>query len=449
MGLVERPTRIGIGLVVAVFGLLAYLLFVTGVWPRVLGLVGVALGFVAVVGAFWLGSTKLAAWMRTHEGSPRVERVRTIFAHTGTRVGLALLTFPVGVAFMLALHYAMSGTSTGSLIPLILDNFWQSTMWTGFALVFLAPVHHGRDPCCAKCQYTMEGAPEGGYDVCPECGRDLRAKDAIAKGHKTIIKPMMIAGIALVIASFATIGRFSRGSSGYLPYLPTGSLIKEVTTAPRGFTSDEWKELLTRTLTSREVEILFEGMLGLRDTKGYFAREAEGWLDRTALARAVPADVVERYYEGMLSVWIAAPESVSRGEPRGLRFGFGGDFQGNLHVPAASVLQVFFVPESLTVDGEPADMQNDPRHPIPGISMNTTNQGDRGAPRDGVTPASHGPTARVDASRYAGDTIELRGTGWLYVAPHGTPAPSAGAITPVGAVWVHRVDVRETVRIEN
>lgn len=437
------------GLVVAVFGLLAFLLYVTGVWPQVLGFVGVALGFIAVTGALWLGSARMAAWMKAHEGSPRVERVRAIFAHAGVRVGMALLAFPVGVAFMLALHIAMPGPRAGSLLPLVLDNVWQSIMWTGFALVFLAPVHRGREPCCAKCQYTMEGAPEGGYEVCPECGANLRAENAIGKGHKTIIKPMMIAGIVLVIASFATIGKFSRGSTGYLPYLPTGSLIKEVTTAPRGFTSEEWKELLTRTLTAQETETLFEGMLDLRDTKGYFAREAEGWLDATALTRAVPASMIERYYEGMLGLWLAAPDSMSRGESRGLRFGYGGDFQGNLHVPAASVLQVFFLPESLTVDGELAKMQNDPRLPIPGISMNTKNQGDRGAPRDGVTPAPHGPTARVDLLRYEGDAIELRGTGWLYVAPYGTQWPIGSAAPPAGAVWVRRVDLRKTVRIEN
>jgi hypothetical protein len=66
-----------------------------------------------------------------------------------------------------------------------------------------------------------------------------------------------------------------------------------------------------------------------------------------------------------------------------------------------------------------------------------------------VNPASDGPIGTVDVQDLAGETIELRGTGWLYVAPHGTPPPPADRSIPVGAVWSKRIDLKKTVRIED
>lgn len=432
-------TLLGLGIGLAG---MAWLVFLTGmpIWRA------------ALVGAIFAGVALLVWGTKRHVKrrmeSPSGERWRTLMYQPWVRVGLAFSAVPLFVVWMVGFS-ALVGNGSGSVLVEILSNLQMGVMFFGAMLISLAFVRGGKEPRCAGCQYLLEGAPEGGYDVCPECGHNLRGVDAITEGHKTVIKPMIVVGVVLIIGSIASIGRLSRGSGGHLPYLPTGSLIKEVTAAPRGFTSDEWTELLTRSLTPKETETLFGGMLDLRDTKGYLAREAEGWLDRTAMAGAVPPDMVERYYEGMLALWLAGPDVVRRSDSGDPRFGFGGDYRGNIHVPANSVLRVFFVPESLTVDGARADMVNDPRMPIHGISLNTTDRSFRGIERNEATPASRGPTAQINPIEHDSDVIELRGTGWVYIAPDGTPAPTGGAITPPGAVWLKRIDLRKTVKIED
>ena len=412
----------------------------TASWPTIV-LWTAMLCLVAVIVAAQL------AYVR-HRDSVRAKRLAAWWGRPGVRACAAVLMFPAIIAWMVLFTSAFSG-SRGSLIASSFDAMHMGLMCSGMFFIMLAFVRGGTEPRCASCEYLLEGAPDGGYEVCPECGGGLRAKGSIATGRKTVIKPMIVVGVALLLLSFASFGRFSRGSARAVPYLPTGALIKEVTAAPRGFTSNEWAELLTRPLTPSQQEDLFEGLIELRERRGHASREAEGWLDRTAMAGSVPGALIERYFEGMLELWIAAPASVSRTSERGLRFGFGGDFRGNIHVPASSILRVWFVPEELLADGEPVVMLHDPRLPIAGISMNTTERRWRDIHRDPVTPASDGPVGMVDPSQIRSDALELRGTGWIYVAPHGTPMPSSGAASPAGAVWVSRVDLRSTVRVED
>jgi hypothetical protein len=394
---------------------------------------------IVVVLGLWVYACSVAKhWLASDRDTPGRQRVLNTLARTPVRIGLAMLAFPFVVGWMVAFTGLSTGRS-GSVLVGIISNSHMGLMVTGMVLMGLSVVRRGEEPRCRACQYDLAGAPDGGYEACPECGADLRASTSIIKGTRRVIVPMIVAGAAIVVVSFASIGLLSRGSAKYMPYLPTGALVKEVIAAPRGFTRHEWAELLTRTLTPAETEALFRGMLDQREANGYMASEAEGWLDVTALAGRVPANAIERYYAGMLDAWLAAPAVVSRREGGSFRFGFGADHRGNISVPSPAVLRVWFQPESLTVDGVPADMVHDPRGPIAGVSMNTTNQRTRGAPRDEQTYSSNGPVGRVDATGIAADEVELRGTGWIAIVPHGSPM--------TGAVWRRRVDVRKTVRI--
>lgn len=394
--------------------------------------------FVVVLGFWVYACSFLKDWLTNGGDAPGRQKVLDVLSRTPVRVGLALLAFPLMVGWMVAFTGLSTGRG-GSLLVGVISNAHMGLMFTGFALIGLSIVRRGEEPRCRVCQYDLEGAPDGGYDACPECGANLRLSTSIIKGTRRVVVPMIVAGALTVVVSFASIGFLTRGSAAYMPYLPTGALIKEITVAPRGFTQDEWTELLTRTLTPAETEALFRGMLDQRDANGYMASEAEGWLDATALAGKAPADAIERYYAGMLDVWLAAPAVVSRRESGSFRFGFGADHRGNISVPSHAVLRAWFQPESLTVDGMPADLVHDPQNPVAGVSMNTTNQRTRGAPRDERTYTSNGPVARVDASIIDADKVELRGTGWIAVVPHGSPM--------TGAVWRTRVDVRKTVRV--
>lgn len=395
---------------------------------------------VVVMGLWIFACWFLKSWFAEGGDTPLRQRVLEVLALTPVRVVLALLAFPLMVGWMLTFTGLIGGRG-GSLLVGVISNAQMGLMFTGFAFIGFAFVRRGDEPRCRKCQYDLAGAPEGGYDTCPECGGSLWFSTSIIKGTRRVITPMIVLGAAIVLASFASMGFLMRGSAAYMPYLPNGALIKEVTAAPRGFTHDEWTELLTRTLTPTETETLFRGMLVLRETKGYVSREAEGWLDATAIAQAVPADAIEQYYAGMLDVWLAAPDVVSRRDGGSFRFGFGADHRGNITVPSSAVLRVWFEPDSLTVGGQPADMVHDPRQAIAGVSMNTTDQRRRGAPRDEQTYTSNGPVGRVDIASIATNEIELRGTGWIVVIPHGSGL--------LGEVWRERVDVHKTVRFED
>lgn len=442
----KRASQIlGTAALLAILALLIW--FIVSATPGSGGVRWWAWPIVAVVLGLWLlACWRVKIWFNRAGQQQAERRARAIFASTPVRVGLAMLAFPLAIAWMVGFT-ALFGR-TGSLLIASLSNIYMALMWTGFALIGLAFVRHGDEPRCRKCQYDLAGAPEGGFHLCPECGANLRLPHGVMKGTRRIILPMLVSGVVVVLASFASMGLFIRGSGTYMPYLPTGSLIREVTSAPRGFTSGEWAELLTRQLTPQQTEQLFQGLLELREARGYYSNDAEGWMDQAAMAASVPPDLIERYYQGMLRLWIAAPEVARRGATPTLRFGFGGDFRGNIHVPANSVLQVWFVPESLTVDGQPADMLNNPTDPIYGIHLGTADRSFRGVRPDPVNPATEGPIANLDLARVSQDTVELRGTGWLYVAPHGTPPPTTAATIPATAVWSTHVDVRKTVRIE-
>lgn len=428
--------------------------------------VAVAAVWLLAVGALlspWNSWGGLAAWLATavliftipacqlayvrHRDSARAKRLAALWRRPAVRGLAALLALPLGIAWMVLLSGGLSGTG-GSVLASMLDTLYMGLMISGMLFISLAFIRGGDEPRCAGCEYLLEGAPEGGFERCPECGADLRASSAIATGQKVIVKPMVAVGAAMVIVAFVSIGRVSRGSGSVVPYLPTGALIKEVTAAPRGFTNNEWAELTTRSLTQGQREALFEGMLELRERKGFVAREAEAWMDQTAMAGDVPEALVERYYAGMLRLWLAAPEVVNAASGTPVRFGIGGDFRGNIHVPASSVLRVWFVPDELLVEGQPAAMHNDPRRPIYGISMGTTDRGLEGLEPNFATPAQRGPVGEFDAASVAGDSVALRATGWLYVAPYTTVGPAAGQSVPADAVWSTRVDLSKTVRIE-
>lgn len=178
----------------------------------------------------------------------------------------------------------------------------------------------GEERTCVACGYLQ--APEGETaEQCPECGGSWRQPGGFHRGRNVRAPWMMFAGAMLLLGCLGLMS-IDLIAPGFAPSmsippqeLSTQALIETVMDPGAGFTTDEWTVLLSRTTTAEQELALAEGLLAFRRSRTHFDQDAEAWMHKKVKAKALPEDLVERYYREMLEASLVAPKQVNAGQP--------------------------------------------------------------------------------------------------------------------------------------
>ncbi|MFM9995385.1 MAG: hypothetical protein ACKVU4_06240 [Phycisphaerales bacterium] len=348
----------------------------------------------------------------------------------------------------------------GSYLAAFLQHAPMVCSLIGIGLIGAAFVRSGSEPRCAACGYDVSGAPQPADpgDRCPECGTEFRVPGGTVVGERRVHRGLVVMGVVLVAGQFvwyATLARSPSAMMGwYTPYLPTGSLIREVTGAPRGFTRDEWAELNTRTLTPDDEVRLARGLIELRARQHYMDPAAETWLDAYAKSGGMPADLLERFCAEWLDLWLVAPARVRVGES--VTIGLAGDYRGNIGAAgggAALVARIVFEGFRVGDDPEPQARAVTSIHGMRLMSTEILNDRMRGSTRS--RPDALGDRSpQLTVTPNVQGTLRIRAAVWIIVNPQasglnpvvwnddGTP------VLPADAVWTKRVELERTIEVD-
>jgi hypothetical protein len=360
------------------------------------------------------------------------------------------LLAPAAFYQVVMLSHAAAGG--GSLLAGMLKAAPMTVFFLGFGVASLAVRKVGDEVSCAKCGYAMDAEIQAIDDPeqrCSECGAFWKRPGGFVRGRKQILKwPIAVAAILLVCGVGLMFSPFYRGlGARQFALLPTSSLIREVT-ATGSFTYDEWAVLSNRTLSQKQKLKLAEGLLAKRSKRQYLGNDEEAWFEAAVLNGELPRDIVERYFRGMLEVWIDAPDNATLGRP--LSIGLGSDHRGSLRTPSRTTLKVYVIFAGFRVNG--GELQEAATGPAHGISYGrvrrawgklerTITQGGTKPPELDIQPAAAGPL--LISAEY-----------WLVVAPPNAFAntslwqPDGQPQIPPSAAWAERIIIDKTITIE-
>ncbi len=423
----------GIGVATLAFAAWIFMRFTRGVIPIPWGLfalIAVALVIVLIIAipfSRWLHSP----WNATRAGAFfRSARGRVIW-------GLCLATL------FLAAMYAIRGR--GSLVAAFAQHAPMATMFAGFGFIGAGRTREGTTPRCAKCEYDLSGAPDRAdpADKCPECGALFRKGRGMVTGTKTTHPRLIAAGVVLIAVPFI----FLAITLGwYVPYLPTASLIAEVSGAPRGFTMDEWTELGTRTLTPTQETTLARGLLDLRRRRGFLDNTAEAWIEKHALSGTMPADLLERYYGEWLDLWLVAPDSAKVGE--WITFGLSSQYRGSIPSPTTgTTLRAVVVGEELSLGTDEVGRSSEAMYGLRLQPDEVYEYRRKGRARPQAL-ADRSPRARFQVQTPGEHRI--RAAAWIVItgsSPGEISWSSDGRPVVPLSVWSRRVELERTVRV--
>jgi hypothetical protein len=200
----------------------------------------------------------------------------------------------------------------------------------------------------------------------------------------------------------------------------------------------------TRSLSPAQELTLAQGLLAQRDRVQYLSREAEAWLETEVLAGTLPAAVCERYFRGMLRMWIDAPDRAKAGEP--LSIGLGSDHRGTLYSPGSTKLQVFVCFNGFQIGDSPDRLARATGYAF-AIGYG------RVSDSFGMRQINNATGPVVEITPGAGK-LAIKGDYWLIVAP---PAAVAAGLTwnadgslavPPGTAWAERVNIKKEIVVE-
>ena len=238
----------------------------------------------------------------------------------------ALSALVITVVYPFYVHWGGLSWISGAL-QLLPWLIYGACFGYGTTLIQQYRVRVGDSMHCAKCGYQK--APEGD-DIarCPECGAEWNKPGYTVKGKRVARHGRLWAGISMLAISFLILGgMFWSGrsrASWTQKCIPTSSLIHDVSQA-QGFKTRMWAELRNRFLTDDQTKQLAEGLIDRRLREKYLSNDAGTWLWNTVQSNALPDDLVKRYYQETLRVWIDGPPSTTAGST--IRVSLGSEYR--------------------------------------------------------------------------------------------------------------------------
>ena len=207
-----------------------------------------------------------------------------------------------------------------------------------FILTALFPRRTGQTPFCRKCRYNLTGLAR---KRCPECGEKLSSMNAVIIGSRTVRRPRLFTGLAILLLAAGVFGAWgipALKNVRWYSYYPTWMLFRDADSAVlldrlRGFSELEGRRKAGR-LNERQMEQLLEFCLNeqarptLRlnpggraiDLLGEFWREGrlsetqESQMFENSMrlsARARPSIVEGHFLATKLGVDVRIPEGLS------------------------------------------------------------------------------------------------------------------------------------------
>jgi hypothetical protein len=159
-------------------------------------------------------------------------------------------------------------------------------------------------PICKKCHFDLTGLPETSHQ-CPECGAQIRAKNATYVGNRQRRPAFVQTGIALLLTGglpAATLFTFAITGWNYLPYAPSWICLHEALSGNAHNSTRAFAELRTRLSTS-SLDAIAEKALALQANPKFNWDHRWGELLEEAQRRKLlKPHLYERYLRQMLLV---------------------------------------------------------------------------------------------------------------------------------------------------
>ena len=172
----------------------------------------------------------------------------------------------------------------------------------------------GSAPHCFQCGYNLTGLPLPELNQrCPECGTDLSAPRAVARGRPTRHMPTLTVALLLTVIGGLTAADFavSLWLSSWIPVKPTSWLLQDARTGS-GLAAARARDTLAGRLhrgglSTEQGNAFMEHLLELQARPRLSGRElnAVEWLGTWASKRQLSPTQRQRFLDNILAVYLA------------------------------------------------------------------------------------------------------------------------------------------------
>ena len=224
--------------------------------------------------------------------------------------------------FIALLYAAYLYIEDGVLEPRRLSVFlFATTMLVGFALIAAGrPRRMGDSFHCDVCDYERRTDSP----VCSECGYDWLAPHGVVQGERQVQWPAVWAGLLIMLAPplSQTLLRYTSLDVQrlILSALPTRILIDAATTGSPYGADEEFKILVSRSLSAEQEARLARRLLDQHLEYKRRSGPAAAWLEPNVLSATLPSDICERFFTEMAEIRLIVTDTVIVGQPLAFYF---------------------------------------------------------------------------------------------------------------------------------